>query len=312
MTNIILVLTGGLGNQLFQIQFLRSLQAKKKCNIYIDISLGSPRGKDGIPDAFEFGMPWPVLDKKNSYYASKVIGYLLRSGYAPTKIEKVSLFRFLIKVTASAILSIHYKKFLLASTPCDLGYDVSFNPKSKNVLTMGYFQSYRYLGNKTENFNAFRTSPESDLILEYRKMAKTEKPIIVHVRRGDYSSEDNFGLLGKKYYEFAISKIEILTGSSKIWLFSDEQQTALELISEKRRKQVRIIQEVEHSSARTLEVMRLGTGYVIANSTFSWWAAQSAYEKNAPVVAPSIWFKKQKSPRDIIPKSWILIDPDFL
>jgi hypothetical protein len=143
-------------------------------------------------------------------------------------------------------------------------------------------------------------------------MAKTEKPIIVHVRRGDYSSEDNFGLLGKKYYEFAISKIEMLTGSSKIWLFSDEPQTALKLISEKRRKQVRMIEEVEQSSARTLEVMRLGTGYVIANSTFSWWAAQSAYKKNAPVVAPSTWFKKQKSPRDIIPKSWILIDPDFL
>lgn len=312
MTNIILVLTGGLGNQLFQIQFLRSLQAKKSCNIYIDVSLGSPRGKDGIPDAFEFGMPWPVLDKKNSYYASKVIGYLLRSGYAPTKLERVSLFRFLIKVTASTILSIHYKKFLLASTPHDLGYDASFNPKAKNFLTMGYFQSYRYLENKTENFNAFKTSPVSDLILEYRKIAKTEKPIIVHVRRGDYSFEDNFGLLGEKYYEFAISKVAMLTGSSKIWLFSDEPQTALELISEKRRKQVRIVQEVERSPARTLEVMRLGTGYVIANSTFSWWAAKSAYEANVPVVAPSIWFKKQKSPRDIIPESWILIDPDFL
>ena len=43
----------------------------------------------------------------------------------------------------------------------------------------------------------------------------------------------------------------------------------------------------------TLEKMRWGSGYVIGNSSFSWWGAFLSHTKNAPTVAPKPWFDLQ-------------------
>ena len=310
MKRLVLVLTGGLGNQLFQIQFLKNIQSQTNCQIYLDITLGKPRGENGIPDAFEFGVPCQVLDTEYSPIASKSIGFLLRSGYSPRKFEENILVKLLVRIAVSAILSIHFKKILIASTPQDIGYDSNFRPSNRNVVTMGYFQSFKYL-EKLPRKSSFQSIPDSDRINYYKEKAEIEKPIIVHVRRGDYSLEETFGLLGIQYYERAIDEIAKITKSEKIWLFSDEPQIALTLLPKTLRGNVRIIEEVDSSPAKTLEVMRLGVGYVLANSTFSWWAAQSAYKENAPVAAPAKWFKILGSPIDIIPESWIEIEPYF-
>jgi hypothetical protein len=50
--------------------------------------------------------------------------------------------------------------------------------------------------------------------------------------------------------------------------------------------------------------MRLGSGYVIANSSFSWWAARiSKFEKNL-VVAPKPWFVGIDEELSLIPSDW--------
>jgi hypothetical protein len=54
-----------------------------------------------------------------------------------------------------------------------------------------------------------------------------------------------------------------------------------------------------------MEVMRFGGGFIVANSTFSWWAAQLRYKRFAQVVCPSPWFKFTESPENIVDKEWI-------
>jgi hypothetical protein len=311
LKKLIIVLTGGLGNQLFQIQFAKYIQSQNNCKIFFDISLGKPRGENDVPDSFYFGIPGEVLIQRRWNLASKAMGYILRSNYAPTKVEQKYVYQEIVKLLASLILSIHFRSPVLALSPKNLGYDLNFITSARNVVTMGYFQSYMYDARINFEEKCFSTDPQSDMIDYYRNLAESDKPIVIHVRRGDYSLEDNFGLLGPKYYELAINEILNRTNSSKIWLFSDDPTTALSLVPKDLHDRVRVIDEIDNLPSNTLEVMRLGTGYVIANSSFSWWAAFSSYQIDAPVAAPAVWFKSMKSPSHLFPESWIKFESDF-
>jgi hypothetical protein len=52
--------------------------------------------------------------------------------------------------------------------------------------------------------------------------------------------------------------------------------------------------------------MSLASANVIANSTFSWWAAALNQNKGF-VVAPDKWFRGLEDPKDLIPPDWILV-----
>ena len=312
MKKLIVVLTGGLGNQLFQIQFAQYMKEKTKCKIYFDISLGKPRSTNGVPDSLQHGSLGEIIKPRYSKLASKSIAYVMRSSYSPKKQEEFFLTNFITKYLASVILSIHFRSWMVIFAPKDLGYDPLFCPKGRNILTMGYFQTFKYRINQADTNNVFTQIPQSKQIAYYKNLAEIEKPLVIHVRRGDYLFEDDFGILGADYYSRALHEIGKLTDVGKIWLFSDAPKTAISLLPEKFHEQVRVIGEIDQSPSNTLEVMKYGRSYIIANSTFSWWAAFSSYSRDTPVVAPLKWFKKMNSPNQIIPENWIKIESGFL
>ena len=54
-----------------------------------------------------------------------------------------------------------------------------------------------------------------------------------------------------------------------------------------------------------LELMRNCNKFIIANSSFSWWAAWLCDHKNKEVIAPKNWFNSNDLDTvDLIPKSW--------
>jgi hypothetical protein len=59
------------------------------------------------------------------------------------------------------------------------------------------------------------------------------------------------------------------------------------------------------SSAETLELMRHGKGYVLSNSSFSWWAGALSHVDNASIICPTPWFERKNEPIDLIPKDWV-------
>ena len=145
-------------------------------------------------------------------------------------------------------------------------------------------------------------------IIKYLESARRVKPIVVHVRLGDYIHETKFGIPSKNYYEKAIEFQVRLNKESPIWLFSNDIQSAKEYIPERFRDRLVIVDNVGLDSAEILEIMRNGIGYVIGNSTFSWWAAQLSNTNEAVVCAPKPWFKEIQTPKLLIPDKWIEID----
>ena len=57
--------------------------------------------------------------------------------------------------------------------------------------------------------------------------------------------------------------------------------------------------------------MSLSKVIIIANSSFSWWAAKTGIKKEL-VIAPSPWFKTLESPTYLIPNSWYQIKSSWM
>jgi hypothetical protein len=139
---------------------------------------------------------------------------------------------------------------------------------------------------------------------KFSELAEFELPIIVHLRFGDYKFEDSFGIPNPRYYNEAISQALSAHPSAKIWVFSDEEMEARKVFPIEFADNVRWFTDSNLSSAETLEIMRCGRAYVIANSTFSWWAATLSKTENPMVICPNVWFRFEKEPVDLIPQTW--------
>jgi hypothetical protein len=144
----------------------------------------------------------------------------------------------------------------------------------------------------------------SQQLLKLGALAKTEEPLIVHMRFGDYRLENSFGLLTQKYYQESVKELWSSGDFKSVWVFSDEIDEARRYLQDTKISEIRYIPDVAKSSAQTLEAMRLGKGYVIGNSSFSWWAAQLSDNVNAKVIAPTPWFIGQDEPSALIPPNW--------
>mgnify|MGYP003342821508 FL=1 len=103
--------------------------------------------------------------------------------------------------------------------------------------------------------------------------------------------------------------MELICKFDDIWVFSDEINLVRKEIPFKENKyRVKWFGNLELTDYETLELMRYGSGYIIANSTFSWWAAYLAYNKSAPVIAPNKWFQQGEDPNELCPPDWIKIE----
>jgi hypothetical protein len=69
--------------------------------------------------------------------------------------------------------------------------------------------------------------------------------------------------------------------------------------------------DLDLSTAETFTVMRQGHGFIIANSSFSWWAARLSTAADPLVIAPKPWFKNLDEPDNLIPPEWVRIDANY-
>ena len=180
------MLTGGLGNQLFQLA--AALYFAENRPVELVDSIGRPRTNSfGLPDIDTFVLPLDVLIIKSDKYSmliSKTSGFMLRKGMNPHWYEKNKLFEFLTQLLSSILLSIYLKDKVALSASNNVGYSDDIKASGSKFL-VGYFQSYKWLENTEVLKKMHNISPKNknnSNFLNWIKLAKFEKPIILHLR----------------------------------------------------------------------------------------------------------------------------------
>lgn len=310
MKRNVVLLTGGLGNQLFQIN--AALSMYNLSELEADSTLGRPRSaKNGLPDAAAFSYPDNLIFKKTydtDWLSRKATGFCLRMSAVPRKFEKFRFVQFIPRIIASLIISLKWKRLIIMRLGQGIGYS-KLVPGRFSHLIVGYFQSYEYFSQSPDSYRKMKkihiSHPGKDLNL-LKEIARVENPAIVHIRMGDYRNEPQIGMLERDYYIRGIRTIKEANPNVNIWFFSDEIYEAQKYLGISP-TEGRWISEVDFSPASTLEAMRLGTAYLISNSTFSWWGATLSYSENPLVIAPNPWFINLLEPKALIPEHWVRI-----
>ncbi len=174
----------------------------------------------------------------------------------------------------------------------------------------GFFQSWRYFaGAEGDIRRAFDTTPLATARtapLEAR-IAGASSPVMVHLRRGDYG-DATFPLLGREHYEQARARVEAEVPEPTYFIFSDDARQAATLFAGWPR--VVLVQGL--SGLEDFRLMSLCRHFIIANSTYSWWAAWLGGASDKRVVAPSRWYGHGVAGQPIdldarLPPEWIRV-----
>lgn len=127
-------------------------------------------------------------------------------------------------------------------------------------------------------------------------------PVSIHVRRTDYVAKAEFHApCSIDYYRRAIEKFE---GNFKFLVFSDDLNWCKENFSG---DNFFIIESGDPYV--DLRIMNMCSSHIIANSTFSWWAAWLNPKEDKIVICPSVWFgpASRENYSDVCPSDWIKI-----
>jgi len=317
---IYLHLMGGLGNQLFQLAVGLQYSNKSRCKLVIDDSFGNFR-KNRMDEAdifayqafFNKTKEVIILSQANEFIINhnfllrRSLSLLLRLSLKAKNSFNNKIGSMMLKFLSSVLLSMKYRNKVSVWSATNLGFEEIHKSINSQYL-IGYFQTHRFISQEHVEPKLRSLSITSDSINEYKALAIDEKPLVIHVRLGDYINEANFGVLSIEYYDKAISLMISKFEFGKLWIFSDEIETAKFYIPKHYHQLCRWVDDIDDSAAVTLEKMRLGSGYIIGNSTLSWWGSFLSHTLAAPIIAPQPWFTGMEDPKDLIPNNWIKIN----
>jgi hypothetical protein len=222
----------------------------------------------------------------------------------------------------------NFNKYLVDTIPTNLeqwreiqATEFSLIPPltSKGLYINGYLQSSKYFGNeiiKNEIKDLFKPNDELMKIINTKYnflMENKERVVVVHARRTDYLKNDyiiNFhGPLTSNYYKEAINRVCEVVKNPIFLLSSDDNNFWFEIFKEIPQFYNNPLFILNNENdINSLILLQQFNHFIVANSTFSWWAAWLSKDPKM-VIAPSKWFGPY-GPRlyeDIYEKDWIRI-----
>ncbi len=181
--------------------------------------------------------------------------------------------------------------------------------KKKNVYLDGYYQNYRY-------FESIRNVLLSEFILKFgynqivdeikSKIEMAGESVAIHIRRGDFATtrKGYNGLCDLAYYQKALDVINNKYSEVKLFVFSDDIEWAK--LNLKFSSPMVFVSRPILKPAEELFLMSLCKHQIIANSTFSWWAAWLNKNSQKIIVSPSVWLVAQDINIDyLLPPDWV-------
>lgn len=286
---IVVRVDGGLGNQMFQAAFGLQLANQHQTELVLDLSSYADQPAHGY-----------LLDRFNLQARP------LRSdevAYLPRRYQNQPTSAWPDWLVASRLKRVREKPF---------GFSDHYLRAADNSYLVGYWQSERFFSHvANEVRNQFRLRDGlSDAGRKLWDRLIAPASMALHIRRGDYVSNPQaaaiYRNLGLDYYRRAVlARLTERTGV-EVTVFSND---------------IRWCQEQLHLPCPThyvtssagpheeLIAMSAAESIVIANSTFSWWAAWLSSRAEPRIFAPRKWFHPGTlSDRHLACPGWTLLD----
>lgn len=294
---ITLFLISGLGNQMFQYAFARTVQEKKGID-YIEVA---PYIEDDIGHNRLMNL---ILNDRCSFITGKkyklrkvefkVLNYVYRLSHF--KMPQNIITGRLLKFTSSN--QYYYK-------------DVGYQQIKKNVFICGQFQTHLWFDDYSDLLRKelkVKTVPSADNMLAIQEISHCNS-VCVHIRRGDYLNPEweHLNICNYKYYCDAIKCMELYLDSPVFFIFSNNSDD-VEWIKQQYHFEGNIkYVTLGNPDYEELRLMYSCKHFIISNSSFSWWAQYLSNYQEKIVCAPSIW-NRENDCKNIYMKNWILID----
>jgi Glycosyl transferase family 11 len=283
---IIIRIQGGLGNQLFQYAAGKCLAHRLDTVCKLDVSsLHQNQLRKLELDYFSFA---PLIASQKEIKQFLYFQSLYR--------HKPSLFA---RFGKNIYREPHYH------------YDGNFTKLKEPLYLDGYWQSEKYFFSVADIIRQGYIIQKPFIAHLENKVSQFQSvnSVAVHIRRGDYSQKNiaNYhGILTAAYYNSAIGLLSEKLNNPFFYFFSDDINWV--------RQNININYPHEFLSGQTkpaiedFYLMSRCHHNIIANSSFSWWAAWLNNNPEKIVIAPKNWFNKAPlNTKDLIPKDWQLI-----
>lgn len=294
---------GGLGNQMFQVAFLKSLEVKYPKQIVL-ADLSAYEKND-----FHYGYELErVFGIKLLKAADKDIYRL--SHYTPGKYGKWT-YRIMNAISKLVTVKRHgydsrkikgteYVEEILSETSVNEIWRIT----NEDAYFDGFWQNSLFFAPIRDNiFRLFRfNTRDYQECSEAIEQVRNTKSVSVHVRRGDYVGTE-FDCLPKDYYERAITYFRESISDVRFFFFSDDIAYVSERFSDLPNKTI-ITTNTGRNSYRDLLLMTCCENHIIANSSFSYWGAMLGENTNGKVIAPKAFLEGKPS---LAESEWIKI-----
>ena len=278
-------LSGGLGNQMFQ--FATGFAIAKKNNVRLSLDL-SYINRRQLFNGFELQKIFDIYSK---------VSFLNKS---------------------LSFNSINFKEILNKFDTTFYKFKEPHFHYTANILNIpdhsfldGYWQSELYFSDYAKEikkiFNFYDLLDEQNH--QIAKDINQNNSISIHIRRGDFllKQNNNHSTDLKEYYLKAINETSKFFKNPKYFIFTDDPSWVTDNFI---LNHSYIVVDVNHGSKSFLDMylMSLCKSNIIANSSFSWWAAWLNDKKDKVIYAPKNWFNdKSICIDDLIPNSWNII-----
>jgi hypothetical protein len=256
-------LRGGLGNQLFQYAAGLFLAKKQNEEVVLRSDL-LPKYSDTIASTSR----WPI-QITDFEFEGLIISKSNQPPNATNTFSKImQAQRFLGDTFGSLMI-----RAGVLSGDLDKNIDFLKLPKIRAVNYYCVSSKPALELNETLRRQLFRVVNPSKKFLELLTECHRNRPIVVHVRLGDYRNathlygEPNFDRL-----EQVISRA-ILSKESPVWLFTDSPEEFNSKLLMKLKVDKVVAPAEIPSSIENLILLSAGSKLICSNSTFSWWAA---------------------------------------
>lgn len=266
---------GGLGNQMFTYSFyeyLRNIFPKDTIyGYYPNRELWMHNGLE-INKRFEVDLP------KSSWLTDK-IGWVL------------------FTIGRKLLVPHHIKLSFIANDE---------NPVEDAFIYEGYWQNKKYVS-KDFSYRFIVDNMSATNITALENIESCDS-VSIHIRRGDYITCDNpevyCGICDANYYAKAIAYIKEKFQTPKFFFFSDDPEWVKENFHEK--NMVVVDWNKGEESYMDMYLMSHCKAMILANSTFSFWAAQSN-KKSSMILCPPRWSNAKVQP-ELTMDGWITIE----